>query len=94
MIGLFKLGQVVWRVQGTHDSEQGLYVHGPAIVTAIINRATRITYLLTWEREGTSSIEGRDEQLGKALYLSHEGAQASADRQHNEYLDSQKRRIA
>ena len=84
----FNLGDKVWRVQGELDSREGLYVHGPATVTALVKRKRGCTYLLTW---GKTSHEITDEQDSNCLHSSLEEAQKSADEQHNANLDRQKR---
>ncbi|MEE8551555.1 MAG: hypothetical protein V3T08_09920 [Gemmatimonadota bacterium] len=88
----FRLGDEVWRVQGQLDTEKSIYVHGPAIVTAIIHRAkSRDTYFLTWKRDWASQIEVTDEQQAAVLYRTEAAAQREANRWHNSHLEVQKR---
>lgn len=78
----FVLGTTVWRVQrapGETGEWDSWKVLGPAKVTAVIERESHTTYLLTW----LTGPEVTDEQSGDPLFVTEMAAQNEADARHN-----------
>lgn len=97
MAGLrdFKIGERVWRAQGTPglilgDGACSTYVVGPFKVYAIIRRAAGVTYLVSWHVD-EKLVEGTDEQDPFRLFRTKAAAQRVADAEHNTFCEKQKR---
>ena len=88
---IFAIGETVWRVQGVHAvTGKGMFAYGPMTVSAVVERTTGKTYLLSWDT-GEHIVNGGDEQSWKDLFRSKREAQAEADRSHNAWLDRLRR---